>query len=92
MCVLLYTIAKVFQLYLGSDMMSEKTRRKPAPILSPTQGIFNLPHHIVMVWEELAFDDAVSYTQWWKWISAQLKVMAVTGFVPLVPSLINPAP
>ena len=28
-----------------------------------TQGIFNLPHHIGMVWQELAFDDAVSYTQ-----------------------------
>ena len=28
-----------------------------------TQEIFNPPHHIGMVWEELAFDDAVRYTQ-----------------------------
>ena len=32
------------------------------PTLLSTQGIFNLSHHIGMVWEELAFDDAVSYT------------------------------
>ena len=24
-------------------------------------GIYNVPHHVHMVWEELAFDDAVSY-------------------------------
>ena len=35
---------------------------KPTPLL--TQGIFNLPHHIGMVWEELAFDYATSYIQW----------------------------
>ena len=29
----------------------------------PTQGIFNLPHHIDMVSAQLAFDDTVSYTQ-----------------------------
>ena len=38
-------------------------RRKPEPTLLPTQGTFNLPHHLGMVWEELAFDAAVSYTQ-----------------------------
>ena len=32
-------------------------------LLLPPQGIFNLPHHVSMVWEQLAFDDAVSYTQ-----------------------------
>ena len=32
--------------------------------LLPNQGIFNLPHHIGMASEELAFDDGVSYTQW----------------------------
>ena len=37
--------------------------RKPEPTLLPTQGIFNPPHHAVMVREELAFGDAVSYTQ-----------------------------
>ena len=26
--------------------------------------LFNLPHHIGMAWEEVAFDDAVNYTQW----------------------------
>ena len=44
-------------------MMYEMRRRKPEFILLPTQGIFNLPHHIDMTWKELAFDDAVSYTQ-----------------------------
>ena len=49
-------------------MMYVMRRRKPEPTLLPTQWIFNLPHHIGMVWEELAFDDA-----------AQLNVIAVTG-------------
>ena len=44
-------------------MMYEMRRRKPD--LLPTQGTFNLPHYIGMIWEELAFDDAVSYTQYW---------------------------
>ena len=58
-CLLLfYTIATVFQLYYGGGMMYEMSR-KPRP----TQAIFNLPHHMGMVWEELAFNDAVSYTQ-----------------------------
>ena len=43
--------------------MYEMRRRKPEPTLLLTQGIFNLPHHIGMVREELAFDDGVSYTQ-----------------------------
>ena len=34
-------------------MMYEMRRRNPGP----TQGIFNLPHHVGMIWE--AFDDAV---------------------------------
>ena len=38
-------------------------RRKSEPILLPIQGIFNLPQHISMEGEELAFDDAVRYTQ-----------------------------
>ena len=59
---LLYGIATVFQLYHGSNMSYEMRRRKPEPTLLTTQGIFNLPHHIGVVWEELAFDDAVSYT------------------------------
>ena len=40
--------------------------RKPEPTLLPAQGIVNLTHGIDMVWEQLVFDDAVSYTQWWK--------------------------
>ena len=51
-------------------------KREPTPLM--TQEIFNLPHHIGMVWEELAFDDAVSYTQRGEWIAAQLNVIAVT--------------
>ena len=38
-------------------------KKKAQPTLLLTQGIFNLPHHIGMVWEQLSFDDAVSYTQ-----------------------------
>ena len=60
--MLFYTIATVFQLYPGSDMMYKMRRRKPGPTLLLTQVIFNLPQYdIGMVWEELAFDDAVSY-------------------------------
>ena len=43
-------------------MMHEVRRENPKTTLLPTQGIFTLPHHIGMVWKELAFDDAVSYT------------------------------
>ena len=61
--MLLYAVAMVFQLYDGGYMMYEM--RRPVPTLLPTQGIFNLPHHIGMVCEELAFDDDdVSCTQW----------------------------
>ena len=44
--------------------MYEMRRRKPEPLLLPTQRIFNHPHHIGMGKEELAFGDAVRYTQW----------------------------
>ena len=44
-------------------MMYEMRKRKAEPILLPTHGIFNLTLHTIMVWEELAFDDAVSYAQ-----------------------------
>ena len=37
------------------------SREKADPTPLPTQGIFNLWHQIGMGWEELAFDDAVSY-------------------------------
>ena len=54
-CLFFYIIATVFQLYYGGDMMYAMRRRMPESTLLPTQGIFNLPHHIGMVWEELAF-------------------------------------
>ena len=41
--------------------MMYEMRRKPEPTHLPIQEIFNLPHYIDMVWEELAFDDSVSY-------------------------------
>ena len=61
--LLFNAIATVFQLYYASDMMYEMRRRKPEATHLMSQGTFNLPHQIGMVWEELAFDDAVSYTQ-----------------------------
>ena len=61
---LFYAIATAFlSQNLGADMMYEVRRRKPKSTLLATQGIFNLPHHVGTVLEELAFDDAVSYTQ-----------------------------
>ena len=42
--------------------MFEMKRRKLEPLLLPTQGVFNLPHHIGIAWEELAFDDTIRYT------------------------------
>ena len=45
-------------------MMYEMRSAKPEPTLLPTQQIFNIPYYIGMVWEELAFDDDASYTQW----------------------------
>ena len=44
-------------------MIYEMRRSKPEPALLQTQGIFNVSHHIDMVWAEVAFDDAVSYTR-----------------------------
>ena len=51
-----------FLLYHGGDMMYEM--RKLEPTLLLIQGLSNLPHHIGMVLEELAFDETISYTQW----------------------------
>ena len=44
-------------------MMYEMWKGESKPTLAPIQGVFNLPQHIVMVWEQLAFDDDLSYTQ-----------------------------
>ena len=56
-------IATVFQLYHASDVIYEMRRRKPEPALLLIEGIFNVPHHIGMVWEELVFDDTTSCTK-----------------------------
>ena len=74
-------------------MMYEMSRRKSEPILLLTQGIFNHPHLIGMVLEELAFDDTVSYTQCTvgKWIAAQLSVIAMSGIRTPVHSVTYPA-
>ena len=62
--LLFYAIATVLQLNLGGVMIYEmRRRRKPDPTLLLINWIFNLPHHIGMVREELAFDDALSYSQ-----------------------------
>ena len=50
----------VFSLYQGDNMMYEMRWRKPKPTLLPMQAIFNLPHHIGMVWKELAFEESIS--------------------------------
>ena len=63
-CLLFYTRATVSQLYHGGDMIYEMTRRKSEATLLQTQGIFDHPHCIGMVGEELAINDAVSYTQY----------------------------
>ena len=61
--MLVYAICTViFQSYHGGDMMHEIRRRKPEPTFLPSEEIFNLPHHIGMVSEELAFDGIVSHT------------------------------
>ena len=61
--LLFYAIATVKQLHLGDNMVYEMRRRKPKHTLLLTQWIFNLPHHIDVLREEHAFDDALSYTQ-----------------------------
>ena len=86
-CLLLfYTIAMVFQLYQGTDMIHETKRKKPENILLATQGIFNLPYNIDMVWEELAFDDAGSYTQ------QANRLQDNNGIRTPVPKVTNPTP
>ena len=51
--------------------MHEMRRRMPERTILLTQGNFNLPNHIGMILEELAFDDTNLYTAE-KWIEAQL--------------------
>ena len=70
----LYCLSRINLNSLVFTIRQQLVNRKSEPTLLPTQGIFNLPHHIDMVWEQLAFDDAVSYTQRWK--SKLAEVMA----------------
>ena len=58
--------------------MCEMGWRKPKSTLLPTQGIVNLPGlHIGMVLEELALDDALSYTQQWQSNLAEVMAWAI---------------
>jgi hypothetical protein len=50
----------IFQSYRGSDVMRWGWNRKSKPRLLPTLRMLNLPHQIDMVWEQLAFEKAVS--------------------------------
>ena len=72
--LLFYTLATIFEIYRGSDMMFEMR------VESPRLQLYLL-QRIGMVLEELVFNDVIA-----KWIASQLNDMAVTGFVPLSPS------
>ena len=76
-------MATVFKLCHGGDMMYEM-RRNPEHTPLPTQGVFSLPHHVDMIWD----DDPVSYTAV-KWI-AQLNIIAVIGICTPVPRVTYP--
>ena len=63
--------------------MIYEMRRKQEPALLSTQWIYNLTHHIYMVWEELAFDDALSYTKWGNGLQHRYMLWQWPVFVPL---------
>ena len=64
--------------------------RQPKPTLLLTRGIFNLPHHMGLVWEELAFDNAVSYTQQGNGLQYSYMLWQWSGVVPLSPGSVTP--
>ena len=74
----LYCLSRVSMNSLVFTSRWQLVERKPNPTLLLTQGIINLPHHVDMVWGQLAFDDTVSYTQWWKYKLAE--VMAIVAY------------
>ena len=79
-CMLLedsYCLSGISLNSLLFTIRSQFVKWKPKSTLLTTWGIFNLPHHIDMVWEELAFDDTISYTQ--------IHVIAMTGIRTPVP-------
>ena len=76
-------------IYYGGDMIYEMRSRMPEPTPLPIQGIFNLPHG--MIWEELAFDDAVSYSQW-EMDCSTAQCYGTDGIRTPVPGGTNPVP
>ena len=62
----LYCLSRITLNSLVFTITWQSVDRKPQPTLLPTQSILSLPPHIDTVWEQLALDDAVSYTQRWK--------------------------
>ena len=62
----------------GYDVWDEK--KKAWAYTFTNSMIYNLQHHICMVWKMLAFDDTVG-----KWIAAELNATAVMGFVSQFP-------
>ena len=64
-----------------SDMMYEMRRRNLEPTLLPTQGIFNLQHHICMEGEERAFNDAVSYSQRGNRVGIEMTCQCLDGSI-----------
>jgi hypothetical protein len=61
-CCCCFTSQQRYFSHIAAVMWWDEMRgdRNPEPTLLPTKGIFHLPHHIDMVWEKLAFDNAVS--------------------------------
>ena len=83
--LLFYAIATIGQLCYDGDMMYEMRRRKPEHTLLATRAFVPLiPHRHGMKGTGLVWQGKV-YTVG-KWITAQLNVMAVMGFVPLSPA------
>ena len=77
-----YAITTIF--YGGNNMTYEMRKCEPTLLLIP------IPYDIGMVREELAIDDAVSYTLRGKCMEAQLNTMAVTGIHTHVPAVTCP--
>ena len=59
----LYCLSRISLNSLVFTIRWQLVNRKPQSTGLMTQWIFNLPHHTDMVWEHLAFDNAVNYIQ-----------------------------
>ena len=81
-CVVVCAIATILQLYLGGDMIMRWRGESPSLHFYWHKG--SLTSHTMLAWHERNW-------LWWlcklhkEWISMQLSVMAVTGFVPQSP-------